>query len=267
MKTKIPIRFFVITFLWSWLCFFGAIWTEQSSSQSGAFSLLFIMAFFGPAIGALISIRTTKGKGAIRKFLKSFLSLNFGWKVWLSIFLVLGSVSIIAWYLPELFGAEKLPYNIPPIYMLPMFLLMMIFLSGGQEEIGWRGYILPYLEKRFGLMTGTLILGVIWAIWHLPLWFSEAVNQSYMNFFAFMLLVIGASYFFSWIIAASGNRPMSGLVVHGLFNASTSFFPNIIKVDGANQERFWLYSILMFIVGIIVILLRTTKAKKVALDA
>jgi hypothetical protein len=72
-------------------------------------------------------------------------------------------------------------------------------------------------------------------------------------------MVIGASYFLSWIVKASGNRLLSGLVAHGLLNASTSFFPNIIVVDGATQERFWIHSILMFVVGVVVVMLRTYK--------
>ena len=258
-KIKIPIRFFVVTFLWSWLFFGAAIFIEQGNCQSDAVSLMFLMGIFGPVIGALFSVRTIEGKGAIRKFLKSFLSLNFGWKVWLSIFLVLGSVSVLAWLLPELFGADRLPVNFPSLYLLPIFLLMMIFLSGGQEEVGWRGYISPYLEKRFGLVIGALILGIVWAVWHLPLWFLSAAGLSHTNFFAFMLGVIGISYFFSWIVSASGNRLMSGLVAHGLLNASTSFFPNVIMIDGATQERFWIYCILMFVVGIVVVMLRTYK--------
>jgi hypothetical protein len=129
-KIKIPIRFFVITFLWTWLFWGVAIFIEQGNSQSSTVPLMFLIGVFGPVVGALLSVCTIEGKGAIGKFLKSFLSLNFGWKVWLSIFLVLGSTSILAWFLPELFGADRLPYNFPSVYILPIFLLMMLFLSG-----------------------------------------------------------------------------------------------------------------------------------------
>ena len=73
----------------------------------------------------------------------------------------------------------------------------MVFAGGGQEEIGWRGYIMPRLENRFGLVYGSIILGIIWAVWHIPLWFMRGTNQIYMNFFAFMLGCIRLSFFFS----------------------------------------------------------------------
>ena len=265
MDIKIPIRYFVITFLWSWFFWGIIIFAGQRSSQDNMFlepyitMLIMIVGAFGPAIGAFVSLRTIDGKGAVGKFLKSFVSFNFGWKVWLSIFLVLGGTSVIAWLIPELFGGERLPAYPPSAYVLPIYLLMMIFLGGGQEEIGWRGYISPFLEKRFGLVFGALILGIVWTFWHLPLWFMPGSNQLYMNFFGFMLLSIGYTYFFSWIIEASGNRLMSGLVAHGVANTFPYLFPWLVIAQDAKQERFWIYCILIFVIGVIVVVLRILK--------
>ena len=70
----------------------------------------------------------------------------------------------------------------------------MVFLGGGQEEIGWRGYILPFLENKFGRWLGSGILGLIWAFWHLPLWFIPGTNQTYGNLekLAFFVLFLPA---------------------------------------------------------------------------
>lgn len=77
---RIPIRFFIITFAWSWilwlplvLCGFGII--PLSKDIFAAITVPVIgLGAFGPAVGALCSLRTTKGKGAIRTYLKSFLN-------------------------------------------------------------------------------------------------------------------------------------------------------------------------------------------------
>ena len=55
----------------------------------------------------------------------------------------------------------------------------MIFLGGGQEELGWRGYILDRLEERLGPWLGNLVLAVIWAVWHVPLIFIPGTSQRF----------------------------------------------------------------------------------------
>ena len=266
MESKIPLRFFIITFLWSWIFWGAAILLSGDSngllvelSISGIESILSIIGIFGPVIGAFASIRTINGKGSLKPFVKSFLSLKFGWKVWLAIFLVLGISTFIAWIVPEYFGKERIHTYLPSIFIFPAYLLIMVFFGGGQEEIGWRGYILPFLEKRFGLIIGSLILGIIWAIWHIPLWFMPGSTQVFMNFFAFMLSAIGYSYFFSWVIKASGNRLLSGLFAHGVANAFIPLFPTLILEHNVNQIRLWIYALLIFTIGIFIVAIRTIK--------
>ena len=268
MGNKIPIRFFIITFLWSW--FFLGIAILFSHVNTGDFLLMesgigmAIIAFSacGPAMGAIISIYTIEGKDSLKKFLKSFLSLKFGWKVWITIFSVLGGSCFIAWIIPEFFGESRIQTFLPSVYIFPLYLLLMIFLGGGQEEIGWRGYIMPYLEKKFGLFFGGLILGIIWSIWHLPLWFVPGSSQTYINFFGFALMCIGYSYFFSWIIKLSGNRLLSGVVAHGAANAFVPLFPAVILAENTRQTRFWIYCIITLVIGLIVVSARTYKNKK-----
>jgi len=268
MQNKIPVRFFVVTFLWSWIFWGLAILIGQGGAENlvemaaGIEFPLMIIGAFGPMMGAFYSLRTIDGKGAIKNHLKQYLSLKFGWKVWIAMFAVLGISAVVAWILPELWGMNRLPMLLPNIWIFPIYFVIMIFFGGGQEEVGWRGYISPYLEKKFGLFYAPIILGIVWAAWHLPLWFMPGSSQTYMNFFGFTVGCIGYSYFFSWVIKESGNRLFSGLVVHGLANAFAPLFPWIIMEPDANQIRFWIYCILIFIIGIIIVTLRIVKSRK-----
>jgi len=263
-KNRIPLRFFGITFLWSWLFMVPmavfANFTDFNFNDLGTFIMpAIIVAALGPSMGAFYSLRTIEGKGAIKQYLKSFFSLKFGWKVWVAIFLILGLSTFIAWISPEFWGESRLPMLLPNAYIFPIYWLMMVFFGGGQEEIGWRGYILPYLENKFGLFLGSLILGIVWAVWHLPLWFILGTSQSYMPFFAFMLLTIGYSFIFSWVIEASGKRLFSGLVVHGTANAFIPLFPPLIMAQNVNQTRWWIYCVIIFVIGNIIVIKRTRK--------
>ncbi len=257
MKEKFPLRFFVVAFAWSW-----AIWLVLVLAGYQVIPIdkqllavittpVSILAAFGPAVAAFVSLRTIQGRGAVGRYIKSFFDLRFGLLNWLVIFLVLGLSTIVAWLLPEFLGQSRLPMLLPNIYIFPIYWLIMVFLGGGQEEIGWRGYIMPHLESRFGIFFGSVLLALIWACWHIPLWFIPGTSQTYMNFFGFIMLTSGYSFFFSWVMKAAGGRPMAGLVAHGTANAFIPVFPVLIMQSGVQQTRFWIWVSLTLLIGVV----------------
>lgn len=267
-KVKFPFRFFVVTFLWSWLIWlplvlmgFEIISIEQKMLSIIRMPIL-VLAVFGPAVGAFFSLRTLKGKGEITKFLKSFLSLRFGWRVWVLTFVLFAGSTALAWYIPEFFGEDRIGMLLPNIYIFPAYWLLMVFLGGGQEEIGWRAYILPYLEDHFDRWTSSIILAFVWSIWHLPLWFIPGTAQKYMNFAGFIMLTLGYSFIQSWVMKSSGNRPMAGLIVHGTANAFVPVFPVVIFTLNISQPRYWIWVSLTLIMGIAVLALDSFKTVK-----
>ena len=149
----------------------------------------------------------------------------------------------------------------PPtsVWAFPLYLLIMIFLGGGQEELGWRGYIL----EPMAWLTN-LLLGVIWAAWHLPLWFVTipGFTESYINFGGFILQTTGYSFFLSWVRRSAGERPMACLVAHGWANAFISIFPTVIMKNGVPQTRFWIWVCLILIIGIITMIIRLSGEKQ-----
>ena len=213
---RFPYRFFVVTFAWSWLIWLplvlaGAGIIPLGKDLLGALTVPWIaVGVFGPGVGALYSLRTLRGKGAVREYLRGLLDLRFGWWGWLAPPLVLGVTTWLAWILPELWGAPRLKMLLPAVWTFAPYLLLMIFLGGGQEELGWRGYILDPLEERLGPWLGNLVLGVVWAVWHVPLIFIPGTSQRFAPFLGFTLVLIGYSYFYAAMREAAGKRTMVG---------------------------------------------------------
>ncbi len=272
-SARFPFRFFLITFIWSWL-----LWTPLVLGNlkiipvSGNFLSIvtwpiIILGTFGPLAGALFVLHQEKGKGSSRKYLRSFLDFNLGWQAYIIPIIIFGGSTFVAWFFPELFAEKRLSMLLPSIWVFIPCLLFMIVLGGGQEEFGWRGYALPLLERRFGIWFANIILGIIWAFWHIPLWFIKGTSQIFMNFGGFIFLMIGYSFIFSWVRKISGNRPFSGIYVHGLANAFISIMPTLIMQKNMPQTRFWIWAAITFLIGILITVLRKGREKNFAAGA
>ncbi len=261
-NVRFPFRFFIVTFIWSWAIWIFLIFCSlKIIPVSDKFLLIctipiIMLGAFGPLVGALFVLHQEKGKGASRKYLRSFLDFNLGWKAYIFPVIIFGGSTFIAWFFPELIGEKRLPMLLPSVWLFIPYLFLMILLGGGQEELGWRGYALPLLESQFGIWLANIILGTIWASWHLPLWFITGTGQTYINFGGFVLLMVGYSFILSWILKISGNRPFSGLYAHGFANAFIPFMPTVIMQKNVPQPYFWIWVIFTFLIGILITILR-----------
>ena len=91
------------------------------------------------------------------------------------------------------------------------------------EESGWRGYALPRLQSRFSPLASSLILGFIWANWHLPLMLAHAYNVTWWQF---VPVTMAASVFLSFGFNTSGGSTLCAVVVHGFYNIGTGIILN-----------------------------------------
>lgn len=264
-RTRFPFEFFVVAFAWSWL-----LWLPLVLAGAGLLPLkrdlvatlstpVTIVAIFGPGVGALYCLRTLQGKGAVRAYLRGVLDYRLGWKAWLVPVAVLGGTTWLAWILPELWGAPRANMLLPGLWAFPPYVLLMITLGGGQEELGWRGYILDPMEARLGPWLGNPVLGVVWAIWHLPLFFIPGASQTSVPFAAFVLLLVGYSWLFAWVRQASGRRTLAGLLAHGWANAFVPLFPTLVMIEGAAQPRYWIWAGLTFFAGLSAMVIRSRR--------
>ncbi len=227
--------------------------------------LLYVLGAFGPFVGAVISISNEEQPGSLAIFLRKIFDFKLGWKAYTVPILIFGLSSFIAWIIPEFYGLNRLKMLIPSFLVFFPCVLFMIILGGGQEEVGWRGYALPRLEKRYGIWKANLILGIIWAFWHLPLWFISGTNQVYMNFFGFILLSIGYSFIMAWIYKLSNNRPFAAIYSHGFANAFVSVFPTIDVSGAKSMDRYWIWVFITLVIGLFITVIRKKHNVKHAL--
>jgi uncharacterized protein len=109
------------------------------------------------------------------------------------------------------------------------FFVYPVLLTGGPlgEEPGWRGFALPRLQGRYGPLVGTLILGPVWAFWHVPVWLTawrESGMQNIYNVVLFVLWISLWSFIYTWVFNNTKGSVFMAVLVH----ASGDAFPNAI---------------------------------------
>jgi membrane protease YdiL (CAAX protease family) len=143
--------------------------------------------------------------------------------------------------------------QIPFLFFLPfVFLQQTLVGSSMGEELGWRGYLLPRLQRRFGALVASVVLGLIWGLWHLPLALTPGDVRS-ETFFGWTLLgLVAAAILFTWVYNNTRGSLLIALLFHtainmvGLFLASPDIHPVLTLVIS------WVAPILLII---------TTRAK------
>src|SRR5207247_9266931 len=98
------------------------------------------------------------------------------------------------------------------------------------EEIGWRGYALPRLATRFGLGRASVLLGLIWAAWHLPQFFIPEVDTYGQSFFVYALQVTALSVAMAWLYARTNGSLLLVMLLHAAVNNAKDIVPSALLV-------------------------------------
>jgi hypothetical protein len=126
--------------------------------------------------------------------------------------------------------------------------LPLVLLLGGPlgEEFGWRGYALPVLQDRLGWRAASLGLGLVWGVWHLPLFFIDGTAQAHIPLALFLLSVVAMSVVFAWLV----NHTASSVVAALVFHTAINFWPSVVPVLPAEVS----YRAYAFVVATLVLL-------------
>jgi hypothetical protein len=137
---------------------------------------------------------------------------------------------------------------------------------GGQagEEIGWRGYALPRLAARLGLGRAGVLLGLIWATWHLPLFFLPGADTYGQSFWVYLLQVTALSVAMAWLYAHTGGSLLLAMLMHSAVNQTSgivpSGLPGATEVWGLNASPVAWLTLALLWVGAGFFLVRMPKA-------
>jgi membrane protease YdiL (CAAX protease family) len=246
-KSKI-VSFLALTFSITWLCWGSIIIANQFALLTYGTPISMVLFIIGGNGTPIASYILLKKWGEIDGF-KSFLKRYFAFKTSISHYALILLFLAIHFIIPILLASA----NREKAIYYGILLIPMMIIGGGLEEIGWRGILQPYLETFFSFSKSTIIVAIIWAIWHLPLWFILGTSQATTNFLMFGVAVLGMSFTLAAIRKITNN-----IFMCILFHSSINSFLNVFML----QQN--LSTILTTIVEIILVLFTIFALSKVA---
>jgi membrane protease YdiL (CAAX protease family) len=202
----LPLTYFITAF-----AFTGFFWTLAALGALDvipALPGLTVIGTFGPLVAAVVVTAQESGRAGLR----SLLSRIVHWRVapvWYGV-VFLGPILL---YLVGLALEVVLLGGQPPslgalIGALPIMVIvavyMVVFVALG-EEVGWRGYALPALQARYGALLSSVILGALWALWHLPVFFNPDTHYSDLPFVLQLAFQIPVAILFTWVFNSTGG--------------------------------------------------------------
>lgn len=218
---------------------------------------LLLMGYM-PTVAAVVVAGATKGSQGVRDLFRKLLitRVALGWYV----FAILGPAvvciaSILMYNL--LGGGQRLPLlsaktaslSAPALILNITLLLVVSGLING-EELAWRGFALPRLQARFNALQSSLILGTLWAVFHLPLFFTAGgTSQAGMSFLSFLISLLGLSTLFTWVY----NNTRGSVLLAYILHASQNTWTQVFTVDHSNHFVDWAVAGLTVLLALIVV--------------
>jgi uncharacterized protein len=214
-------RYPLVTFF---ILVFGLTWVVWVPRAAGAPLDIVGQAWtWAPAIAALLAAALTGGRAAVSELGSRLVRWRVGWQWYLVVILGPALFSLVVAGVYVLLGgswAEAVPPALleVPLMMLPLFLVILTLTDGLGEELAWRGFALPQLLSRYNALAASLILGVIWALWHLPLLWTEGNGMFHQPIWLLLFDVTAKSVLFTWVFLHTRGSVLIAMLFHGATN-------------------------------------------------
>jgi len=216
--------------------------------------ILYHLMVYGPAISAFVVVAAARGRAGVRSFIRRLLEWRVGLQWYAVVLLGYPLLRLGTHALANALGAEPTPlFAFDPWYtVVPLFLFALINDPGAVEEIGWRAFALPLLQRRYGVFRASVLLGVIWGVWHLPAFFLPVMSQSG---FVFPFFIMGPVVL-SILMTAIYNSTRGNVLLVFMFHGMTNF-----KLSGAGSSpAAMLVALILGLAVAVFLIVRSSKA-------
>ncbi|MCR3956652.1 MAG: CPBP family intramembrane metalloprotease [Gudongella sp.] len=233
--------FFLVTFAFTWILWILALlsanlgmnlWLSQGSYIT--------LGIFVPSTAGIVCTYIFGGKAEAYGLIRSMTNIHMNIKWLLQVFLVLPGVSAVATLVYVILGNALPEVEFPPWFIPIVFVYILVLMGPLGEEAGWRGFALKRLLMYQTPIKASVILGMIWSIWHLPLFFIVGTTQNLLTEFGLIPVLFGYSVYtimISILITVyyikTDYNLFGAIILHTMGNLSLGFLPIIFTRIGA----------------------------------
>jgi membrane protease YdiL (CAAX protease family) len=244
------VAFYVLVFATLWLLFLVLRATVHPL-------LAVLIGSWLPDLIAVLVVGVAEGRPGLRALFGRVVRWRFGAR-WYAIAL-LGPIAVtfLAVGVYALLGNPVTSFA-PARALLPIA-LAAIYTGATGEELGWRGFALPRMQARWNALVSSLILGVLWGLYHYPAWLIPGTPQESVPFAAFMLGVLPFTVFISWVF----NHARGSLIVAFLAHFAFNFAGGITGALGVSG-LFWITVAIWWVVATAIVALDWTRLTRPA---
>lgn len=218
------VLFFVFSYALMWACFWYVA-AARIPADSAAGGALLLLGTFAPCLFAMLLTGLAQGGTGVRRLLTPVIRWRVAAKFYVFALVYIAAIKLSAALIYRVvtgtwprFGHEG------PVVILVAVIVSTPFQFG--EEVGWRGYALPRLAKRMGLARASLLLGLIWGVWHLPQFFVPGADTYRQSFPLFVLQVIALSVAIAWLWDRTGHSLLLPMLLHSAVNNTKDIVPS-----------------------------------------
>lgn len=234
--------YFFLAYAFSWIVFIPYVLAEWGYLK-GNYTLFYILHVFGPAIAAIVMTSITTGKAGLRELRQRIRQVRASSKWYL--FILLGIPALVMLGIIVQPGAMAGFKGFAPSLLMsyPISLIAVFFGVGLGEEPGWRGFALPRIQKQYGPLWGTLLLGLLWSCWHLPDFLTASKGGGegiglvtfVTNFLIFTVAVVSLSMIMTWLYNHTQGSLFMAILAHASVDAPevagwTALFPAVSMI-------------------------------------
>ncbi len=261
-KYKQLYNYFFLSYFLSWIVWVPLGMQEQGLLDMGMPYELKDLGAYGPGIAALVLTAINHGWPGIKSLLSRITIWKFKTYWYVIIIFGAGALGLTAMLIATLFDLADFSFaGRPSIFLFPLFLIWVIVFGGPLgEEFGWRGYALPELMIHEGPWKSSLILGLVWSAWHLPLFWMPGTVQYELSFITYTLMTVPLTFIYTWIYLGTGGSILAAILFHGASNTMAGFVPFMpVNQSGGTQATFYIFIALLWTITAIMLLLTRKK--------
>src|SRR4030095_15188573 len=230
---RAALGFFALTYAMSWTCCVAAFVVVRGRVPAGARTsvpvfVLGLLGTFAPSVVALGLTARSEGAAGIHSLLGRIFRWRVGvrWYVFAAGYFATIKIGVA---LVHRIAVGVWPrFGVEPWYILAIATVLSTPVQAG-EEIGWRGYALPHLAARLGLPGASIVLGVIWACWHLPLFLISGNEKTGQSFPLYLLSVIPLSVALAWLYWRTNGSLLLTMLMHAAINNTMNIVPSAVS--------------------------------------